>query len=66
MWDINPEISQQIERNFSARGGQNKLLGRISYDKNIFKAIANLTPILETNLKAKKEIKKIYKNLKIL
>lgn len=60
-WDINPKISQQIEKNF-----QNKLLGRISYDKNIFKAIANLNPILETNLKAKKEIEKIYKKLKIL
>jgi len=57
-WDINPKISQKIEKNF-----QNKLIGKISYDKKIFKAIANLTPILETNLKAKQEIKNIYSKL---
>jgi len=62
-WDINPKISQQIEKNFSARDGQSKLLGKISYDKNIFKAIAKLNPILETNLKAKKEVEKIFKKL---
>jgi len=57
-WDINPKISRNIEKNF-----KNKLLGKISYDKKIFKAIANLTPILETNLKAKQEIKSIYNKL---
>ena len=57
-WDINPNLVKKIEQKF--RG---KLLGKISYDKNIFKAISNLTPILETNLKAKKEIEKIYKEL---
>ncbi len=54
-WDINSKLSKKIE-NFT----KTKFLGKISYDKNIFKAISNLTPILETNLKAKKEIKKIY------
>ncbi len=57
-WDINPQLSQRIER-WSAL----KLLGKISFDKEIFKAIANLKPILETELGAKKEIKKIFKNL---
>ena len=33
------------------------------YDKEIFKAISHLTPILETNLKAKNEIKKIFEKL---
>lgn len=42
---------------------KNKKLKLVSYDKKIFKAIANLTPILETNLKAKNEIKNIFKKL---
>lgn len=54
-YDINRELSKKIETEF--RG---KILGKISYDKNIFKAISKLKPILETQLKAKKEIKQIY------
>ena len=58
-WDINKDLSKKIEK-----WADKKFLGKISYDKKIFKAIANLTPILETNLKARKEIKNIYNNLK--
>ena len=57
-WDINKNLSQKIQR-WAGR----KFLGKISYDKNIFKAVSNLTPILETDLKAKKEIEIIFKNL---
>lgn len=57
-WDINFQLSNKI-KNFAKK----KFLGRISYDKKIFKAIANLTPILETNLKAKKEINNIFKKV---
>ena len=57
-WDINPQLSQRIEK-WSAL----KLLGKISFDKEVFKAIANLKPILETDLRVKEEIKKIFKNL---
>ena len=32
-------------------------------NKEIFKAISHLTPVLETNLKAKKEIRKIFEKL---
>lgn len=61
-WDINFAESSKIEK-----WAKDKLLGKISYDKRIFQAIANLNPIMETDLKAKKEIKKIYtKLLKIL
>ena len=35
-------------------------LGKISYDQKIFQAIANLQPILKTNLSAKKEIEEIF------
>ena len=54
-WDINRNISQKIEMEFKA-----KLLGKISYDKKIFRAISNLTPIVKTKLKAKTEIKSIF------
>ncbi len=57
-WDINPQLSQKIKE-----WSGPKFLGKISYDKKIFKAIADLTPILETNLKAKKEIKEIWQDL---
>jgi MinD superfamily P-loop ATPase len=60
-WDINEDLSQKIEK-----WAGPKLLGKISYDKKIFKAIANLKPILKTDLRAKKEIKDIFNNLKQL
>ena len=58
-WDINPQLSNKIEK-----WAKNKFLGKISYDKKIFQAIANLIPILETDLNAKKEIIQIFNKLK--
>ena len=58
-WDINKKESGKIKKYFGR-----KILGKISYDKEIFKAISNLTPIIKTNLKAKKEIINIFKELK--
>ena len=58
-WDIYKELSHQIEK-----WAGNKFLGKISYDKKIFQAIAKLTPILYTNLKAVKEIENIFKKVK--
>lgn len=57
--DINLQLSNKIEKWASKR-----LLGKISYDKRIFKAISNLTPIMETNLKVKKEIEMIFQRLR--
>jgi len=57
-WDINKQFSKKIEKKF-----KNRMMGKISFDKRIFKNIANLKPILETNLPAKKEIKKIFNKL---
>ena len=57
-WDINPSLSKKMER-----WSNKRFLGKISYDKEIFKAISNLTPILKTNLKAKQEIKSIHSSL---
>ena len=58
-YELNKKLAIKIKKWAKA-----KFLGSISYDKNIFKAISNLTPIMETNLKAKKEITKIYNKLK--
>jgi MinD superfamily P-loop ATPase len=57
-WQLNPKFSKKIENRF--RG---KILGKISFDKEIYRSIANFKPIIETNLKAKKEIEAIYKKL---
>jgi len=57
-WGINLELSNKIKKWAGKR-----FLGKISYDKNIFKAVSSLTPIMETNLKAKEEIKFIYDKL---
>jgi len=62
-WDINPDQSSRIEK-WALRQTQGELLGKISYDKKIFKAISSLTPILKTNLLAKTEIENIFKKLK--
>ena len=57
-WDIHTKLSDEMEK-----WAGKKLLGKISYDKGIFKSIAYLKPVLETDLRVKKEIKEIFKNL---
>jgi len=58
-WDINKSLSQKI-KNWAGK----RFLGKISYDKEIFKAVSNLIPILETNLKAKREIIRIFEKIR--
>lgn len=60
-WDINLVMSSNI-----AKWAKEKLLGKITYDKRIFKAIAELKPIIKTDLPVKKEIKEIYVKLEKL
>ncbi|MCD6400259.1 hypothetical protein J7L85_05650 [candidate division WOR-3 bacterium] len=57
-WGINEEMAEKIKKKF-----KNKFLGKISYDKKIFKAVSNMIPIMETKLKTKKEIENIFKRL---
>jgi len=57
-WDINKNLSNKIQK-----WADKKFIGKISYDKEIFKAVANLKPIMETNLKSRQEIKEIYNKL---
>lgn len=56
--DINKALSNRIDK--WAQAGK---LGDISYDQNIFKAVANFKPIMETNLRARQEIKTIFNKL---
>ncbi len=58
-WDLNQKESAKMEK--WAKG---KVLGKIGYDQKIFQAIAGLTPIMKTNLSAKKEIEDIYNKLR--
>jgi len=57
-WQLNPNFSKKIENKF-----KQKILGKISFDKKLYRSIANFTPIMETELKAKNEIEKIFKKL---
>jgi len=59
-YNINPKVGEEIKKLVGSN-----FLGKISYDKRIFKSISNLIPIMETELKAKKEIKEIYNKLKL-
>jgi len=57
-WDLNENLSRRIKK-----WANRKFLGKISYDKKIFQSIANLVPIMETDLKAKREIESIFERI---
>jgi len=58
-WDINPAESNRIEK-----WAKDRLIGKISYDKKIFQAIASLKTIIASDLTAKKEIEDVFINLR--
>jgi len=57
-WDININLFNKIKKYAGKR-----FLGKISYNKEIFKAISDLRPILETELEVKFEIENIFEKL---
>ncbi len=57
-FDLNPEMTEKISRRFSG-----KIIGRISYQPEVFQALADFTPLLETDLAVKKEVEKIFQEL---
>lgn len=59
--DLNKKMNSKIKS-----WAEDKFLGEISYDKEIFRAAASLTPILKTDLKAKQEIREIYQKLNLI
>jgi MinD superfamily P-loop ATPase len=58
-WDLNSEKSQEIRK-----WAQDSFLGQLGYDQQIFQAIAQLKPIMKTNLPVKKEIESLGDKLK--
>jgi len=61
-FDINEENTEQMI--IWAQKRRAVFVSKISYEKKVFQALSNLTPILDTDLKTKKEIEAIYANLK--
>jgi len=57
-YDINNRLTDQVVKKFDR-----KVLGKISYDQSVFKAIANLTPIIESDSAVKEEIRKIFNKI---
>lgn len=57
-WDINKTLSKKIEKWAAQR-----FLGKISYEKRIFEKVADLQPIMKTDLKTKKEILNIFSKI---
>ena len=53
-WDLNKELSKEIE---DWAGG--RMAGKISFDRGVFKALASMTPILESDAKAARELEGI-------
>jgi len=58
-WDIYPKLSKKIEK-----WAKNKILGRISYDKNVIECIVNLKPVIFSDSKVVNEIREIFSHLK--
>jgi MinD superfamily P-loop ATPase len=58
-WNLSQENTKSIEDEYGE-----KVIGKISFDKRIFKQIAELKPVLESNLPVKKELENIFNNLK--
>jgi len=57
-WDIYKEKSKEIEK-----WAGDRFLGKISYDKGVFKTISELKPVLGSGLKIEKEIRQVFDNL---
>jgi len=58
-WDINEENFKELKK----WAGDN-YLGRIDYEQRVVKAISTLTPIMKTDLSIKKQIKKVFEEIK--
>jgi len=60
-WDINPGLSEKIEKWCGKR-----FLGRISYDREVVNSIVNLRPVILSNSMVKEEIKEIFEKIREL
>lgn len=57
-WDTNKKITKQMKE-----WAKDNFLGKISFDKKIFKAANEKTPVIKTDLKAKEELENIFKKI---
>lgn len=58
-WDINPEVSKQIEE-----WSRERLLGKIPYDREVVNSIVNLRPVIHSDSKVTGEIRKVFEKIK--
>lgn len=58
-WDINKEMTKKI----SEFAGE-RLIGKISFEKGVFRALSEMVPIMETDTGTASEIREIYGRLK--
>lgn len=62
-WDLNPEMTERIEK--KARESGTQIAGRIRYDQAITKAQMQEQAVVETNADSAADIRKIWQTLKI-
>jgi len=58
-WDINPKVSEEIEK-----WNREQFLGKISYDREVVNSIVNLRPVMVSKSKVKNEIREIFEKIK--
>lgn len=58
-WDINPSVSQKMEK-----WSGEKFLGKISYDREVVNSIVNLKPVIVSKSKVKEEIIRIFERIR--
>ncbi len=62
-WDLNPEMTERIER--KARESGTQIAGRIRYDQSITKAQLQARTVVETDASSAEDIRKVWQTLNI-
>jgi len=62
-WDINPEMTERIERKAEASGA--RVVGRIRYDRMVTTAQIQAKAVVETDAPSAEDIRSVWANLKL-
>lgn len=62
-WDINPEMTERIERKAEASGA--RVVGRIRYDRMVTAAQIQAKAVVETDAPSAADIRSVWANLKL-
>jgi MinD superfamily P-loop ATPase len=62
-WDINPEMTERIERKAQASGA--RVVGRIRYDRAVTAAQIQAKAVVETDAPSGADIRNVWENLKL-